>query len=95
MAASGVGLERSGDRIRISLSALSPGQAIQPTAEVPALVALFEKLDELDPRAAQIAKLRALWGLTPGEVADVIGVSRSTVDRNWRFARTWLAANLK
>ena len=30
-----------------------------------------------------------------GEVAEVIGVSRSTVDRDWRFARTWLATRLR
>ena len=36
-----------------------------------------------------------IGGLGPGEVAEVMQTSRSTVDRDWRFARTWLAANLR
>jgi len=41
-----------------------------------------------------VTKLRLLWGLTSSEIAEVIGASKATVDRDWRFARLWLAANL-
>jgi DNA-directed RNA polymerase specialized sigma24 family protein len=35
-----------------------------------------------------------LWGLELDEIAEVLGVSRSTVDREWRFARRWLMPRL-
>jgi hypothetical protein len=58
------------------------------------VVLALEELERLDLQAAQVAKLRALWGMSRIEVADVLGVSRATVERDWRFARTWLAAHL-
>jgi DNA-directed RNA polymerase specialized sigma24 family protein len=54
----------------------------------------LEELEAVEPRAARVAKLRLLWGLDHDEVAGVLACSRSTVDRNWRIARRWLAARL-
>ena len=53
------------------------------------------KLERLHERKAEVAKLRALWGLTMHEIADVLGVSEPTVRRDWRFARSWLADALE
>jgi RNA polymerase sigma-70 factor (ECF subfamily) len=86
--------KRAGGRIRISLSALGSAHAVKPDTDVPLLVEALEKLEHLDPRACRVLKLRALWGLSVEEIGEVLAVSRSTVDRDWKFARTWLAANL-
>ena len=34
------------------------------------------------------------WGLDNDEIADVLAISRSTVDREWRFASSWIEARL-
>jgi len=54
------------------------------------LVDALETLAGLDPRAARIVELRLLGGLTMNEIADLVGVSRRTVQKDWRFATMWL-----
>jgi len=52
------------------------------------------RLEEIDPRQAQIVELRFFSGLTVEETASVIEVSPDTVKREWRTARLWLAHEL-
>jgi RNA polymerase sigma factor (TIGR02999 family) len=57
------------------------------------LLALDEALDRLaaeDPRAAEIMKLCFFVGLTQKEAAQHLGMSVSTVERSWAYARAWL-----
>ena len=57
------------------------------------LLAVDEALDELeqaDPAAAQLVKLRYFSGLTIPQAAEVLGVSTRTADRLWVYARAWL-----
>jgi RNA polymerase sigma factor (TIGR02999 family) len=54
------------------------------------LDAALEKLAELDERQARIVTLRFFGGLSVQEVAEVIGVSKRTVEGDWRHARAWL-----
>jgi len=57
------------------------------------LLAVDEALDWLtavNPRAADVVKLRFFAGLTEAQVAQHQGVSVATVERTWAFARTWL-----
>ena len=57
------------------------------------LIALNDALGELarlDPRMVEIIELRFFAGLTEEEAAGTIGVSASTVRREWRLARKWL-----
>jgi RNA polymerase sigma factor (TIGR02999 family) len=60
-----------------------------------ALEQALEKLEVLDPEVARVVELRLFAGLGPGEIADVTGSSVATVGRQWRFARSWLAAQLE
>ncbi len=65
--------------------------AIEPPKED--LLALDEALSDLersDPRKAEIVMLHYFAGLTLPETAESIGISLSTVEREWRFARTLL-----
>lgn len=61
------------------------------------LVALDEalkKLSEFDADAARIVELRFFGGLTIEETAEVLGVSDSTVKREWRMAKSWLKSQM-
>jgi RNA polymerase sigma factor (TIGR02999 family) len=57
------------------------------------LLAMDEALDrlvEVDPRAAELVKLCFFVGLTQEQAAEHLGVSVSTIERTWSFARAWL-----
>jgi RNA polymerase sigma factor (TIGR02999 family) len=57
------------------------------------LVALDEalnKLAEVDPRQSKIIELRYFGGLSVEETAEALGISPTTVKREWRVARAWL-----
>ena len=61
------------------------------------LLAVDEALAELatiDPRQAEIVELRFFGGMTAAEVAAYLGVSKGTVDREWRMTRAWLRREL-
>ena len=60
-------------------------------------VALHEALDRLaeaHPGQAQVVDLRFFGGLSIPEVAELLGVSDTTVESDWRFARAWLRGQL-
>ncbi len=59
-----------------------------------ALNQVLERLAALDPRAARLVELRYFGGLTEDEVAEVLGVSLRTVQKDWRRARAWLSHEL-
>jgi RNA polymerase sigma factor (TIGR02999 family) len=68
---------------------------IEPPADD--LLALDEAIGQLQaekPQLAEVVQLRYYAGLSVEETADVIGRSVSTVTRDWRFARAWLAGRL-
>ena len=61
------------------------------------LLALDEALDRLAAKEAQLAKvveLRFFSGLDVVETAEVLGLSESTVKRDWRMAKAWLRREL-
>lgn len=50
----------------------------------------LEALAKISPRKAELVKLRYFTGMTLPEIAEVLGVSQSTVERDWAYARSWL-----
>ena len=56
--------------------------------------ALLEQVKAIDARTYQVAELHLLVGLTLEEIAEVQGRSRSSVQRDWKFARTYLTSRL-
>jgi RNA polymerase sigma-70 factor, ECF subfamily len=54
----------------------------------------LNELAEFDAQQAKIVELKFFGGLTNEEVAEVLGVSDSTVKREWRMARAWLTTKL-
>ena len=52
----------------------------------------LKRLADFDESAARIVELRFFGGLTVEETAEVLGISPSTVSREWRTAKSWLKA---
>ena len=50
----------------------------------------LEALETAYPKESQIVEYYIFWGLTIGEIAELIEVSKSTVKRDWDFAKAWL-----
>ena len=55
---------------------------------------VLEHLESRHPRIARLVELRFFGGLSEAEAAEVLDVSRSTLTRDWRFARLWLKDRL-
>ncbi len=73
----------------------SSGLANLDMEQVLTLNAALERLAELDPRQARILELRFFAGLTVREVAEVLGLSKRTVEGDWAHARVWLQRELE
>ena len=52
------------------------------------------ELEFLDERKVRIIELRYFLGCTNEETAEILGITRSTVDRDLQFAKTWLYRRL-
>jgi RNA polymerase sigma factor (TIGR02999 family) len=61
-----------------------------PPQDVEALNDALKDLEKIDPRKAKVVELRFFGGLSFEQTAAVLDVSSVTVQRDWRFARTWL-----
>jgi RNA polymerase sigma factor (TIGR02999 family) len=82
-------LKRGGDRQRLDLDALQ--LSVPEVGDE--LLALDEALTEFaqkHPDRAELVKLRYFAGLTVAEAAEALGISTSTADRHWTYARAWL-----
>jgi RNA polymerase sigma factor (TIGR02999 family) len=64
-------------------------------ADVIALDKALTRLAEFDPQQARLVELRFFGGLSIEEAAGVLGVSRTTVKRNWNLSKAWLARELR
>lgn len=80
---------KRGGGLKLKLNeAMSP----QKTRNVD-LIALDDALNELerlDPQQSRIVEMRFFGGLTIEDTAEIIGISRTTVKREWATARAWL-----
>lgn len=61
-----------------------------PDEQVLALDEALSRLAEISPRAAQVIELRFFGGLTEAQVAELLGLARRTINRDWEMARAWL-----
>jgi RNA polymerase sigma factor (TIGR02999 family) len=62
--------------------------------DVEAVNDVLDKLSKLDARKADVVRYRILWGFTNRENAQALGIALATVERDWAFARAWLAKEL-
>jgi RNA polymerase sigma factor (TIGR02999 family) len=78
-----------GNQKRVDLETLELS-AIRPPDELLALDDALNDLAEKHPEKAKLVNLRYFGGLTQPEVAEALGISTSTADRHWAYAKAWL-----
>jgi RNA polymerase sigma factor (sigma-70 family) len=87
-------LKRGGDLVRepIEENAIAAPEIDEDLLE---LDAALDKLAAKDPRKAELIKLRYFAGLTIEQAADALGISTTTADRDWSYARAWLYREIR
>lgn len=65
------------------------------SAELVALDDALNQLSHIDEQQGRIVEMRFFGGLTIEQIGEVLGVSRSTVKREWNVAKAWLARQMK
>ncbi len=88
-------LKRGGDRNRRSLDLDGVADDDFDPDDLLDLDQALLQLAELDPRTAELVKLRLYAGLSLDESAEALGVVRRTAERDWAYARAWLFRRLK
>lgn len=87
-------LKRGGDLQRVDLNTVEMASPM-PDDELLALDEALDRLATVDTRAAEMVKLCFFVGLTQEEAARELGVSLSTAERVWGFARSWLLREVR
>lgn len=85
--------KRGGDRPHVALDD-APTLASDEAREILAVHEALGELAELDEEQARIVEMRFFAGFETDEVAEALGLSVSTVYRQWRVARAWLHRRL-
>lgn len=86
--------KRGKDQVKISLDS-SLNLAEKRDVEILALDEALKELAKLDPRQAKIVELRFFTGLTHEEIGGLLGVSETTIKREWKTARLWLYEQMR
>src|SRR5262249_32500551 len=66
-----------------------------PNTDILAIDEALAQLAQEHPEKAELVRLRYFAGLTLAEAASVLNISTATADRSWRYARAWLARQLR
>ncbi len=86
-------LRHGGGQQRLDIA--DAGVAVEPAGDdVLAVDHAVKLLEQQDPRKGRIINLRYFAGLTAKETAEVLGLSVGTIEREWRFIKTWLQVEL-
>jgi RNA polymerase sigma factor (TIGR02999 family) len=85
---------RGGAALRVTLSDLGAAASTPPETGAVQVGEVLDHLEELDSRKCEVVQLKVFWGLEMSEIAETLEVSLSTVERDWRFSRAWLAREL-
>jgi RNA polymerase sigma factor (TIGR02999 family) len=84
--------KRGGGLQREPLDAVA---APEPDEDLLALDEALEKFAAREPQKARLVELRYFAGLTGEQAAEVLGISATTADRHWAYARAWLQAEVR
>lgn len=85
--------KRGGDHKRAPINVVDLADCGE-SEDILALDEALCRLEQSDPQAAAVVRLRFFAGLSIDETAETLGVSARTVDRRWKFARAWLFREL-
>ena len=83
-------LKRGGEHQRVDLEHIEPSVLPLACDDILGLDEALRKLEQKDPRKAQLVKLRFFAGLTTAQAAQALGFSVSTAEKDWTYARAWL-----
>ncbi|MFA6046265.1 MAG: sigma-70 family RNA polymerase sigma factor [Phycisphaerales bacterium] len=86
-------IKHGGDRDRVELDEAEAKLSVR-VDDMVELDAALKRLEADDPRKGQIVNLRFFAGLTAEQTAEALGVSLGTVERDWRYIKAWLYAEL-
>ncbi len=81
--------KRGAGEVKLSLS-VADRRAWREDLDLVELDSALSELEALDPRKSRMIELRFFGGLDMEETAEVLGISRATVAREWTLARAWL-----
>lgn len=88
--------KRGGDRVRVGLE---PNRIAFPasidTEKLLAMNDTLARFEEIEPQKAALVKLRYFVGMTNIQAAESLGISATTADRYWTYARAWLQRELR
>ena len=85
--------KRGGAAIKLAIDSVDvPGQS--PGLDIVALDDALNDLARFDPQQSRVVELRFFSGLSIEDTAEVLGISESTVKRDWNTARVWLFREL-
>jgi RNA polymerase sigma factor (TIGR02999 family) len=84
-----------GEHILVTLE--DPVEVVAPPCDQDLLTldTLLDELEQLEPRQATLVEGRFFGGLNIAELAELLGVSKVTVQRDWRLAKAWLKYRLR
>jgi RNA polymerase sigma factor (TIGR02999 family) len=85
--------KRGGDLHRVTLSHVTPLLG-HPEVDLLALDEALRALAAEDDRKSRVVEFRFFAGMTMPEVAEALGISLSTAEDDWHFARAWLARRM-
>ena len=86
-------LHAGGDLERIDLDQVEP-EAANQSLDLLALNDALARLEQCDPRRADLVKLRFFAGLSISAAAEALGISRSTAIADWAYAKGWLRVEI-
>jgi RNA polymerase sigma factor (TIGR02999 family) len=88
------GAAKRGADLKVELDA-AIAAAPERDIDVIALDDALAQLAQLDEQQGRIVEMRFFGGLSVEEIGEVLGISRSTVKREWNVAKAWLSRQIK
>ena len=79
-----------GNRRRVELDNIEPFVKDENSDRILAVDEALRQFEAVEPRKAELAKLRFFAGLTSEQAAEALGISLSTVEKDWAYTRSWL-----
>lgn len=86
-------LKRGGNAHRISLSEAA-FLTVEKSDKLLALDEALSRFEKIDERKSRMVEMRYFGGLSMEETAEVLKISSTTVKRDWKLAKAWLAREI-
>jgi RNA polymerase sigma factor (TIGR02999 family) len=87
-------LKRGGRQLRLDIDKLNLASA-EPDDKILLMDEAVNRLNASDPEKGKVVALKFFGGLTNCEVAEMMGVTERTVERQWAYARAWLLNDIR